>query len=51
VALIGHGLPCFMDGDLLALDYIYGGTGDLHCTLKINPNDVARLNKDTQFLP
>lgn len=47
VPLIGHNLPCLFDKKLLAFDYIYGGTGDQFHTLKINPEDVIRLNNDT----
>lgn len=44
IPLIGHGLPCIFDDNLLAFDYIYGGTGDELVTLKIRPEDVKRLN-------
>lgn len=44
IPLIGHDLPCIFDDGLLEYDYIYGGTGDELVTLKINPQDVKRLN-------
>jgi prolyl-tRNA editing enzyme YbaK/EbsC (Cys-tRNA(Pro) deacylase) len=44
IPLIGHGLPCIFDDNLLKYDYIYGGTGDELITLKIKPQDVKRLN-------
>ena len=44
IPLIGHNLPCVFDDSLLKYDYIYGGSGDALHTLKINPNDVIRLN-------
>lgn len=42
--LIGLELPTLIDKRLLELDYIYGGTGNQHYTLKIAPGDVARMN-------
>jgi Cys-tRNA(Pro)/Cys-tRNA(Cys) deacylase len=50
IPLIGHGLPCIFDTSLLALDYIYGGSGDELHTLKIVPADVIRLNNVISFL-
>lgn len=50
IPLIGHGLPCIFDKSLLALDYIYGGSGDEVHTLKIAPADVFRLNHVISFL-
>ncbi|MNC30304.1 YbaK / prolyl-tRNA synthetases associated domain protein [compost metagenome] len=50
IPLIGHGLPCIFDKSLLALDYIYGGSGDELHTLKIAPADVIRLNIVISFL-
>ena len=44
VPLIGHNLPCIIDEHLLGFNYLYGGSGDEHHTLKIAPNDVLRLS-------
>ncbi len=44
IPLIGLKIPCILDDKLLKFDYIYGGSGDELTTLKINPNDVKRLN-------
>ncbi|WP_256758127.1 aminoacyl-tRNA deacylase [Cohnella sp. WQ 127256] len=44
VALIGHGLPTIMDRQMNRYTYIYGGTGKINSTLKINVSDVERLN-------
>lgn len=50
VPLIGHNLPCVLDNDLLENDFIYGGSGDEHHTLKIAPGDVLRLNNVIHFI-
>jgi prolyl-tRNA editing enzyme YbaK/EbsC (Cys-tRNA(Pro) deacylase) len=50
IPLIGHGLPCIFDKSLLALDYIYGGSGEELHTLKIAPADAVRLNNVISFL-
>lgn len=50
VSLIGHQLPCIFDNRLLSFDYIYGGSGDPLCTLKIAPSDVVRLNNIIKFI-
>jgi prolyl-tRNA editing enzyme YbaK/EbsC (Cys-tRNA(Pro) deacylase) len=44
IPLIGHGLPCVFDDDLLAFDRVYGGSGDPLHTLAIAPADLRRLN-------
>lgn len=44
VPLIGLSLPIVFDDSLLNFDYVYGGTGDVYTTLKINPFDVKRIN-------
>lgn len=44
IPLVGHNLECIFDDLLLKYDFIYGGTGNELVTLKINPNDVKRLN-------
>lgn len=43
--LVGLSLPCIFDERLLAMDFVYGGTGDAYYTLKIAPQDVKRLNR------
>lgn len=45
IPLIGHELPCIFDDNLLAYDYVYGGTGNELITLKIAPEDIKRLNQ------
>jgi prolyl-tRNA editing enzyme YbaK/EbsC (Cys-tRNA(Pro) deacylase) len=45
--LIGHNLPTFFDKDLLKFDFIYGGTGDKLHTLKVPPDSVVDLNRNT----
>lgn len=50
IPLVGHGLPTWIDNRLFDLDFIYGGTGDLYHTLKINPRDVERLNENLLIL-
>lgn len=47
IPLIGHGLPCLMDKQLLELDFLYGGSGDVCHTLKITPQDIVRLMSPT----
>lgn len=49
IPLVGLDLPCLFDKRLLDFEFIYGGTGDPLCTLKIAPQDVARLNPVTLF--
>lgn len=45
VPLVGLGLPGFLERNLLRYDYVYGGTGNPLCTLKIAPKDLERLNQ------
>lgn len=45
LALVGHGLPCIIDTTLLQYDFVYGGTGDERCTLKIDPRALLALNR------
>lgn len=47
IPLIGHELPCLMDKQLLKLDFLYGGSGDVYHTLKITPQDIVRLTSPT----
>ncbi len=44
VPLVGHRLPCIIDNRLFHHKYVYGGTGDLHFTLKISPHDLEKAN-------
>lgn len=48
--LVGLRLPCIFDNNLLAYEYIYGGSGDELYTLKINPKDVKKLNNNVRTL-
>ena len=50
IPLIGHNLPCLFDKALTIHDFIYGGTGDPLCTIKIKPEDVIRLNNVVSFV-
>lgn len=43
VPLVGHGLPTVVDRRLLALDHVFGGSGDGLWTLKIAPADLVRM--------
>lgn len=44
ISLINHELPTIMDRQLNRFTYVYGGTGVPHSTLKIRPDDIAKLN-------
>lgn len=44
VPLLGHNLPCILDGKLFQFQFVYGGTGDLYHTLKISPQQLERAN-------
>lgn len=44
VAMVGHGLPCILDQRLFQFRYIFGGAGNAHFTLKINPRDLVKVN-------
>lgn len=50
IPLVGHGLPCIFDKHLLALDYVFGGSGDEYHTLKITPFDIVRLNNIIAYI-
>ena len=45
VPLVGLGLPLLFDKKLLCHDFVYGGTGDELFTLKINPEDLLKVNE------
>jgi len=44
ITLVGTNLPCIIDKRLFKYDFIYGGSGQSTCTLKISPEDVEKLN-------
>ena len=44
IPLVGLGIPCIFDRKLLFHDYVYGGTGNKLLTLKINPDDLLKVN-------
>jgi len=45
VPLVGHGLPSILDTRLLLQSFIFGGTGDLNFTLKIDPRYIEKVNE------
>ena len=45
VPLVGLRIPCIFDKKLLCHDFVYGGTGNELLTLKINPNDLIKVNE------
>lgn len=45
VPLIGLALPCVIDKYLYHYPFIYGGTGERTCTLKIEPQALEELNQ------
>jgi Cys-tRNA(Pro)/Cys-tRNA(Cys) deacylase len=45
IPLVGHYLPCIVDNLIFKHSFIYGGTGDAYCTLKIKPEDLANVNE------
>ncbi|EFM12378.1 YbaK/prolyl-tRNA synthetase associated region [Paenibacillus curdlanolyticus YK9] len=50
VSLVNPDIPTIMDRGLLRFPYIYGGTGVPQTTLKINPQDVEKLNDVVGYL-
>lgn len=44
IPLVGHNLPCIVDNKIFKHQFVYGGSGDLYYTLKINPYDLAKAN-------
>nr|WP_280922256.1 YbaK/EbsC family protein [Ammoniphilus resinae] len=44
VPLVGLNLPFVIDKNLYHYPFIYGGTGERTCTLKINPQALEELN-------
>lgn len=45
IPLVGLGISYIFDKKLLCHDFVYGGTGDELLTLKINPNDLIKVNE------
>jgi len=45
VPLVGLDLPCVLDKRLFNYDFVYGGTGQSTCTLKIEPQALHQLNR------
>ncbi|HEX2968752.1 MAG TPA: YbaK/EbsC family protein [Bacteroidales bacterium] len=44
IPLIGHDLQCIVDSRIFQYEFVYGGTGDCHYTLKIKPDDLVKAN-------
>lgn len=44
IPLLGLELPYIIDRQLLQFESIYGGTGEPHWTLKVNPKALMELN-------
>lgn len=44
VSMVGHDLPCVIDTRLFQYPFVYGGTGNATCTLKVNPRYLEKLN-------
>jgi Cys-tRNA(Pro)/Cys-tRNA(Cys) deacylase len=49
VSLVNQKLKCIMDGLLYRVDAVYGGCGEPNYTLRINPQDLAKLNHAEVF--
>nr|WP_027415708.1 YbaK/EbsC family protein [Aneurinibacillus terranovensis] len=45
VPLVGLNLPFVLDKNLYRYPFIYGGTGERTCTLKIEPQALEKLNR------
>ena len=43
-SVVGLNLPFIIDKNLYRYPFIYGGTGERTCTLKINPQALDELN-------
>jgi Cys-tRNA(Pro)/Cys-tRNA(Cys) deacylase len=50
ISMVGHNLPCIIDKRLLQYSHIYGGSGKETCTLKVNPNELKKLNRVVAIL-
>jgi len=50
IPLFGLPLPYIIDKQLLESSFIYGGTGEEHYTLKVNPNALLKLNNVVRIL-
>ncbi len=44
---LGYEIPIYMDNKVLEKDVIYTGTGDRLFTVKLNPNDLIKVNQAT----
>jgi len=44
IPLVGLDIPYILDKKLFCHDFVYGGTGDVFLTLKINPKDLINVN-------
>lgn len=45
IALVGHNLPCLIDEKIRQVEYVFGGAGNAHYTLKIRPFDLEKVNQ------
>lgn len=45
VPLVGHQLPVILDGRLLQQPFVFGGVGNANFTLKIDSQDLEKINK------
>lgn len=50
IPLVGLDLPCIIDKSLYKFKYIYGGSGELTLTLKIDPAALKDLNNFHAYL-
>ncbi|EGW36220.1 YbaK/EbsC family protein [Desulfosporosinus sp. OT] len=50
ISMVGHDLPCVVDKRLFQYSFIYGGSGEATCTLKINPSALEKVNKVVAIL-
>ncbi|MFT9498059.1 aminoacyl-tRNA deacylase [Anaerosolibacter sp.] len=50
ISMVGHYLPTIIDRRLFQYSDIYGGSGKLTCTLKINPKSLGKLNNIVAIL-
>lgn len=49
IPLVGLDLPTIYDNMILDHEFVYGGCGDFHKTLKIRPRDLIKVNKVVLF--
>lgn len=48
--MINHGLLTIIDSQLNQFTYVYGGTGTPYATLKIRPEDIAKINNFVGYI-